>query len=40
MDKNNGIHFKVLIIILPLLLVHRENPRSMDVVMNGWLRLP
>ena len=21
-------------------LVHRENPRPMDVVMNGWLRLP
>ena len=22
------------------LLMHRENPRPMDVVMNGWLRLP
>ncbi|KEQ19463.1 hypothetical protein GZ78_05870 [Endozoicomonas numazuensis] len=21
-------------------LMHRENPRPMDVVMNGWLRLP
>ena len=25
---------------LSFYLVHRENPRPMDVVMNGWLRLP
>ena len=26
--------------VVKAILVHRENPRPMDVVMNGWLRLP